>query len=174
MSEKRYFLTLSFAGKNYYGWQSQPDGNTVQDVLNNALSTILKEEIITTGAGRTDTGVHAKYFVAHFDTTSLIDDDKMFIYNLNGILPADIAVYKIIAVDKEKHARFSAISRTYKYFISKQKDPFKLNSHHFIYGKLDVSKMNEAANLLFDYEDFTSFSKLHTDVKTNNCKILKD
>lgn len=172
MSEKRYFLTLSYSGKNYYGWQSQPSGNTVQDVLNKALSVILKEEIIATGAGRTDTGVHAKYFIAHFDTISLINDKKKFLYNLNGILPVDIAVYKIVEVDSDKHARFSAISRTYKYFVSKQKDPFKLHSHHFIYGKLDLDKMNKATNLLFNYKDFTSFSKLHTDVKTNICKII--
>ncbi len=173
MSISRYFITLSYSGKNYFGWQSQPGGNTVQDELNKALSTLLKEDIIVTGAGRTDTGVHARYFVAHFDTSVKIDNKEQLLYNLNGILPVDIAVKKISEVEKEKHARFDAVSRTYKYFISKEKDPFKLNTHQFIYSKLDINKMNEASAILFNYTDFTSFSKLHTDVKTNNCKMMQ-
>ena len=170
--KNRYFIILSFFGKNYHGWQIQPNAITVQKHINKALSTLLKEKILTIGAGRTDTGVHAKYFVAHFDSEkNNLHDIKDFVFNINGILPNDISIYKIIKVSNKNHARFDAIFRTYKYFISKIKDPFKLETCHYIYGNIDIEKMNCASKLLYQFEDFTSFSKLHTDVKTNNCKI---
>lgn len=171
MKKCKYYIELRYFGKKYHGWQIQPNANTIQGELNSALSKLQQEEIETIGAGRTDTGVHANYFVAHFETINRIPDVDKIVYNLNGILSPDITVSKIKLVPNEYHARFDAVSRTYKYFISKQKSPFKQDTSHLIYGNLQVSKMNEAAKLLFNYKDFTSFSKLHTDVKTNNCTI---
>lgn len=167
----RYFIKIAFNGKNYNGWQIQGDSPTVQKTLNNALSIIYKEEIQTTGAGRTDTGVHASEFFAHFDS-ELSTPDSGLIYRLNGILPKDIKVFDIFPVREDAHARYSAISRTYKYYISRNKDPFYNEYAYYLYGKLDIDKMNEAAQLLFNYNDFTSFAKLHTNTKTNNCKII--
>jgi len=169
--QQRYFLQCSFNGTNYHGWQIQPNSVSVQEVFEKALTTILREKISVVGAGRTDTGVHASFFMLHFDSSkSEIDSDKM-VYKLNSFLPQDIAVQKIWKVDNETHARFSALSRTYKYFISTKKDPFRTETTYKYLKALDIDKMNEAAEVLFDYEDFTSFSRLHTDVKTNNCKI---
>jgi len=170
----RYFIQLSYKGTNYHGWQFQPNAISVQEVLVKAFSTILREEIEITGAGRTDTGVHAIDFMAHFDTKieNIHLDDK-FIFKINSYLPKDIAIHKIIPVLKEAHARFDAISRTYNYYIHQKKDPFLLESSSFIPQDLDVEAMNTASNLLFNFIDFTSFSKLHTDVKTNNCKITE-
>ncbi len=169
----RYFLYLSYNGKKYHGWQIQPNGNSVQEELENKISVLLKENISVTGAGRTDAGVHAKLMVAHFDTTTALLNLTSFAEKLNGFLPRDISIIKIVPVKEEAHARFDAISRTYEYHISLKKNPF-LDDYCFSYtGKLDFEKMNEAASLLFNYEDFTSFSKLHTDAKTNICKIMK-
>lgn len=136
---------------------------------------LLREEIYCIGCGRTDTGVHAPFFYAHFDTTlgDLSGEKERFIYKLNAVLPYDIAVYDIITVTIEAHARFSATSRTYLYRICQNKDPFTFDFCHHISRPLDVDKMNQAAKILLEYIDFTSFSKLHTDVKTNNCKIEK-
>lgn len=171
---KRYFIRLSYKGTAYHGWQIQPNAITVQGELNRALSTVLNQAINTIGAGRTDTGVHASYFVAHFDVKkeTIIDEDKLC-FKLNRFLPKDIALQKIFLVDNEAHTRFDALSRTYQYFITRNKCPFNTDSHwHYIHD-LDVAKMNEACGVLFDFIDFTSFSKLHTDAKTNNCKIYK-
>jgi len=169
----RYFIYLSYNGKKYHGWQIQPNANSVQQVLENCFSTLLSEKTAITGAGRTDTGVHAKLMVAHFDTENIIDNPKTFVGKLNSFLPRDIAIQKIVPVSNNAHARFDAVSRTYEYHISLQKNPF-LNEFAYQYtGQLDIQKMNEAAATLFDYIDFTSFSKLHTDAKTNNCKIMK-
>jgi len=170
----RYFIQLSYKGTNYHGWQIQPNAISVQEVLVKAFSTILREEIEITGAGRTDTGVHAINFNAHFDSSieNLHSDDK-FIFKLNSFLPKDIAVHKIISVTNEAHARFDATNRTYNYFIHQKKDPFLLESSSFVPQDLDLEAMNKASNLLFSFTDFTSFSKLHTDVKTNNCKITE-
>ncbi len=170
---QRYFIKCSYNGTNYHGWQIQPNAISVQEVLEEALTTILREKISVMGAGRTDTGVHASFFILHFESVvSEIDSDKM-VYKLNSFLPQDIAVQKIWKVDDETHARFSALSRTYKYFISTEKNPFRTETTYKYLKPLDIDKMNEAAKILFDYEDFTSFSRLHTDVKTNNCKIFQ-
>ena len=168
---QRYFIQLSYDGTAYHGWQIQPNGISVQQTLEKALSVVAREDVSVTGAGRTDTGVHASFFVAHFDTENQSLDNEKIIHNLNSLLPYDIAIQNIFKVYPEAHARFDAISRTYKYYIVKTKDPFL---RHYAAKEArvpDLEKMNEAAKLLFNYIDFTSFSKLGTDVKTNNCKI---
>ena len=168
----RYFVEFSYSGKNYFGYQIQPREVSVQEILEKALSTILREEIKTTGAGRTDTGVHAKKMFAHFETEKEIA--KNLVYQLNRFLPTDIAVKKIFGVKNDFHARFDATFRTYEYYISLEKNPFSQDSSWQIWKRdLDIEKMNEACKILFEYEDFTSFSKLHTETKTNNCKIYK-
>ena len=164
----RYFIYLSYDGARYHGWQIQPNGISVQEVLNKALSTLLRESIEVTGAGRTDAGVNASLMVAHFDTTKEVDEQ--LVYRLNKFVPADIAIHQIIPVKDDAHARFSATSRTYIYYILTEKSPFEPYAYRFPLP-LDFDKMNEAAQTLFEYIDFTSFSKLHTDVKTNNCHI---
>ena len=165
----RYFIYLSYDGTRYHGWQIQPNGISVQEVLGKALSTLLREPIEVTGAGRTDAGVNASLMVAHFDTTQ--ETDEQLAYRLNKFLPQDIAIHKIVPVKDDAHARFSAISRTYIYNIVTAKTPFDPYAYLFP-QPLDFDLMNEAAKTLFDYTDFTSFSKLHTDVKTNNCRIM--
>ena len=170
---QRYFLQLSYKGTRYHGWQVQPNAVSVQEVMEKALSTILRENIAVIGAGRTDTGVHASFFVLHFDVEKLIPENFDLVYKLNSFLPEDIAVQECCPVSDEAHARFSAVSRTYHYFISTIKDPFTAETTYRYLLPLDVEKMNEAARLLLDYEDFTSFSRLHTDVKTNKCKIMQ-
>lgn len=170
---KRYFIRLSYKGTNYHGWQIQPNAITVQEVLNKALSTILNADINVVGCGRTDTGVHASDFYAHFDVENKEFDCEKLAFRLNRFLPHDIAIKKVFAVRDDAHTRFDATSRTYHYFITKEKNPFRLESHWKVPYELDVDKMNQAAAALFDYIDFTSFSKLHTDVKTNNCKVYQ-
>jgi len=169
----RYFIRLSYFGTNYCGWQIQPNGPTVQDVLTKAFSTVLQENIEITGAGRTDAGVHASYFIAHFDSINdnLHENNKLLL-KINGILPIDIAVQEIFKVKADAHARFDATCRTYNYYIHQQKDPFLVETSWYFPYKLDIDKMNQAAEILCQFTDFTSFSKLHTDVKTNNCKII--
>ena len=173
----RYFIFLSYDGTNYHGWQIQPNANSVQQTLNQALTTILRTEIMVTGAGRTDTGVHARLMVGHFDLSLEEGEDarlkgQMIKERLNSLLPWDIAVQKVVPVRDDANARFDAISRTYKYYICKEKDPFNHRYACLIRATLDYELMNKASELLFQYTDFTSFSKLHTDVKTNNCTIL--
>ncbi len=171
---QRYFIQLSYKGTNYHGWQIQPNAITVQEVLNKALSTILNQEINVVGCGRTDTGVHASDFMAHFDIAEARDVEKeKLVFRLNRFLPYDIAVHSMFPVKPEAHTRFDALARTYQYFITRHKNPFRSNSHWHMTHQLDVDKMNEAAKTLFEYDDFTSFSKLHTDAKTNICKIYK-
>lgn len=146
----------------------------MQKTLEEALGTILEEKIETTGAGRTDTGVHAQFFCAHFDSFHEdLHNRKNLLFRINKYLPKDIAVSEIRKVTPEAHARFSALSRTYKYYITRAKDPFANSSSWFVYGDLDQDKMNDACRILFRHSDFTSFSKLHTDVKTNNCRIYQ-
>lgn len=169
---QRYVLQISYKGTNFHGWQIQPNAISVQEVMENALSKILRESISVVGAGRTDTGVHAMFFVLHFDLENEIPKEFDLVYKLNSLLPHDIAVLKILPVPENFHARFSATSRTYKYFISAEKNPFRTETHYFYPKLLNVAMMNEAAKILFDYTDFTSFSRLHTDVKTNHCKIM--
>lgn len=168
----RYFIELSYNGKNYHGWQIQPNATTVQSVLDNALSLILNCTVETVGAGRTDSGVHAKFFTAHFEVGNILHDLESVVFRLNSFLPEDICIKNIILVKNSVHARFSALSRTYEYHISTCKNPFVTDFAFFFHKQLDVDLMNEAAQILSYYTDFTSFSKLHTDTKTNNCKIM--
>ena len=167
----RYFLEISYNGKNYHGWQIQPNASSVQETLERCLSLLLHEEISLTGAGRTDTGVHARQLFAHFDTDKLLDNN--LITKLNRFLPPDIAIHQLLKVSDDAHARFDATFRKYQYYISTQKNPFVQESAWQLIASLDVEKMNEAAKILFQHTDFTSFSKLHTDVKTNNCVIYE-
>lgn len=169
----RYFTELAYNGSAFHGWQVQPNANSVQATLENAFSLILRQNIQLTGCGRTDTGVHAKYFVAHFDTEQQIPDTDQLIYKLNSYLNFDIVIYSITSVDVETHARFSAIEREYEYHLVTRKDPFLNETTLFLPFEPDFERMNEAALKLLDHTDFTSFSKLHTDVKTNNCKIIR-
>jgi len=168
----RYFIFISYKGTSYHGWQIQPNSITVQKVLDESLSVVLNEKIATIGAGRTDTGVHAQVFCAHFDC-SLPDLSAVrnLIFRLNSYLPKDISVNSIKKVVPDASARFSAISRTYKYYISKVKDPFFNSSTWLLHGNIDVMAMNEACGILLNHNDFTSFCKLHSDNKTNICKI---
>lgn len=166
----RYFLYLSYDGACYHGWQVQPNGISVQEVLNKALTTLLRHPVEVTGAGRTDAGVNAGMMVAHFETDAPLPPNLP--YRLNKFLPADIAVQKIVPVKADAHARFSATSRTYHYYIITEKSPFEPYAYRYP-QPLDFELMNEAARVLFEYTDFTSFSKLHTDVKTNNCRIME-
>ena len=167
----RYFIYLSYDGTNYHGWQIQPNGISVQEVLMKALSTFLRKPIEVVGAGRTDAGVHARLMVAHFDFDAELDCATV-VDKLNRLLPPDVAVHRVRRVKSDAHARFDATYRTYKYYITTCKDPFSRAFSWRIFQTLDFEKMNEAAQTLFDYIDFTSFSKLHTDVKTNNCKMM--
>ncbi len=168
----RYFIEFSYNGKNYFGYQIQPKQISVQEVLEKALSTILRETIKTTGAGRTDTGVHAKKIFAHFDTEQILTEN--IVNQLNSYLPKDIAVKKIFEVREDFHARFDATFRTYEYYISLEKNPF---SQDFAWQirkpNLNLEKMNAACKILFEYDDFESFSKVGGDNKTTICKIYK-
>lgn len=167
----RYFIYLAYNGKNYCGWQVQPNGETVQQTLEDALETFLREPVPVVGAGRTDTGVHARLMVAHFDWKEPFSDLVFLREKLNRLLPKDISVYRIVPVKADAHARFDAISRTYKYYLTENKDPFNYDRVYKVHGKLDFEAMNTVCPVLYEYNDFTSFSKLHTDVKTNNCRI---
>ncbi|SDE01856.1 tRNA pseudouridine(38-40) synthase TruA [Riemerella columbipharyngis] len=168
----RYCIAFSYDGKNYFGYQIQPNQISVQEELEKALSTILREHIKITAAGRTDTGVHAKKMFAHWDTNTEVGED--LVKRLNGFLPPDIAVRSIFKVTPDFHARFDAIYRTYEYYISLDKNPFTRNSAWQHWKRsLDLDLMNKACGYLFDYNDFTSFSKLNTDTKTNLCEIYK-
>ncbi|MCX7985802.1 MAG: tRNA pseudouridine(38-40) synthase TruA [Bacteroidales bacterium] len=169
----RYFLYLSFKGTQYCGWQKQINASTVQQSLEEALSQILRTSTEVTGAGRTDTGVHAKYYVAHFDSENPILSENDFIRRLNAVLPPDIAVFKLRQVRNDAHARFSAIARTYQYYIETQKNPFTTEFSWQIHYKLDFELMSKAAGFLTQVEDFTAFAKLHSNNTTNICKIIR-
>lgn len=168
----RYFVTLSYDGTAYHGWQVQPNAVTVQQQLDRGLSLLLRQTIATTGAGRTDTGVHARMMVAHFDCDDVIDG-RQLAYKLNKILPRDISVSEVKLVDGQLHARFSAIARTYHYYIHTQKTPFLRHYSCEIHYPLDFGKMNEAAQQLLDYRDFGAFCKAHSDVKTTLCHVTR-
>ena len=164
---------MAYKGTQFHGWQVQPNAVSVQESLEKALSTITRESIAVTGAGRTDTGVHASYFVAHFDSSHLHLDHPDFTHKLNSFLKNDVCIFGLSKVSSEAHARFDALSRTYQYHLNLHKDPFLTHTSWYFFRQPDVDQMNEACRILFDYIDFTSFSKLHTDVKTNNCKIIE-
>ena len=168
----RYFIQFSYFGKAYHGWQNQPNAITVQQVLEKALSTLLRSKIAVMGAGRTDAGVHAKEMYAHLDFKE-IEDTTDLVLRLNNFLPADICVKSIFRVAAEAHARFDAIERTYEYWIVKDKNPFQIETAHFVWKPLNVDAMNTAAKILLEYKDFECFSKSNTDVKTYNCTIEK-
>lgn len=170
----RYFLNISFVGTGYHGWQTQHNaGNTVQAVCNTAISRIMQHPVTLTGCGRTDAGVHASEFYAHFESDVIIstDNKKKWLYKFNSVLPFSIAVNDILLVKDDANARFNAISRTYRYVITKQKDPFLQGFAHFVPYSLDLNAMNKAARKLKEYKDFSSFKKTHTQNKTDTCVI---
>ena len=167
----RYFVTLSYDGTRYHGWQIQPNGDSMQARLQEALSTLLRTTVGVTGAGRTDTGVHARMMVAHFDWEGESLDCQQLAYKLNRLLPYDIAVSKVEPVSDDMHARFSATSRMYRYYIHTTKDPFQKAYSCEIHYPLDFAKMNEAARILMTYEDFGAFCKSGADVKTTLCQV---
>jgi len=166
----RYFIELSYNGSSYHGWQNQPNVISVQQVIEDALSKLLKENIDIVGAGRTDTGVHAIQMFAHFDTNVQFSFENLK-FKLNSFLPKDIAIHNIFEVRDDAHARFDALSRTYKYRISLKKNVFDFNNSYVLKKKLDIDKMNQASKILLEYKDFKCFSRSNTDVKTYNCVI---
>lgn len=167
----RYFIELAYNGKAYHGWQYQPGAVSVQETLEKALFTLLQRTTPVVGAGRTDAGVHASHYIAHFDSEEFKELES-FIYKLNCVLPSSIVVFTVFKVNDEAHARFDAVSRSYEYRIIQQKDPFEFETAHFVKNKLDLEKMNLAASFLIGYSDFKCFSKSKTDVFTYNCDIV--
>lgn len=168
----RYFITFSYDGTAYHGWQIQPHSLSVQEELQKAMSILLRQPMEVVGAGRTDTGVHARKMVAHFDYDEEVDCPQL-VYKLNKLLPRDIAVQQVEPVAEDLHARFSAKSRTYHYFVHMGKNPFLRSYSWQVYGNIDFELMNQAASVLMEYKDFTSFSKVNTDTKTNDCTITE-
>ena len=169
---QRYFIYLCYDGSAYHGWQIQPNGSSVQEVLMQALSTLLRRPVEVTGAGRTDAGVHARLMVAHFDADAPLDT-ALLTDKLNRLLPPDVAVYRVVPVCPEAHARFDATYRTYAYYVNTSKSPFNRRYSYRLFRTPDFDAMNRAASQLLLHTDFTSFSKLHTDVKTNNCRVMQ-
>lgn len=167
----RYFLELTYNGTDYHGWQNQPNAISVQEVVEKSLSTLLNETIPIVGAGRTDAGVHAKQMFAHFDTKAKFEVEDL-IFKLNSFLPKNIAILNVFKVKPDAHARFHAISREYLYRISLNKDVFNNDKAYYLKQDVDVDKMKEATNILFNYKDFQCFSKSQTDVNTYNCSII--
>lgn len=176
---QRYFIELAYDGTRYHGWQMQPNAVTVQEVLDKALSTVLRQPIETVGCGRTDTGVHATEFFAHFTprpTEGGVFDElglKNLVRSLNAVLPYDVAIKNIFPVNDEMHARFSATLRSYQYYIHFNKDPFKHNYSWLLRYEPDIELMNTAARIIMEYTDFSCFSKSNTQTKTNNCIISR-
>ncbi len=175
MENYRYFLKFGYNGADFHGWQLQPNALTVQEIMENALSAICKNQVKLTGAGRTDTGVHARCFYAHFDSLVLFDNAELqsLVSRLNRFLPSSIALIEAFRVKPDIHARFSATSRTYRYYISRRKDPFNLDFSWIYTARLDVNSMKEAASILIEYKDFTCFSKSRTQTMTNDCSIFE-
>ena len=169
----RYFITLSYDGTRYHGWQIQPEGVTVQQLLQDALATLLRQHVTVVGAGRTDAGVHARQMVAHIDVDGEITDVDQLTYKLNRFLPYDISIQNVRLVSDDMHARFSAVRRRYRYFIHTEKDPFKKKYSCELHYELDYELMNVAAAQLKTYSDFGAFCKSHSDVKTTVCTVTK-
>ena len=171
----RYFIKLSYLGTGFHGWQIQSASPTIQQTLEEALSLLLKEEVRLTGAGRTDTGVHARVFYAHFTSTLPPDAVKnhQLVYKLNRLLPPGIAVHEIFPVAENAHARFHATSRTYQYYICTKKDPFWHQRAWLYERRLNINAMQEAAGILKEHDDFSSFARSNTQVKTNICHVQK-
>ena len=169
----RYFLTLAYNGTTFHGWQRQPNASSVQQELEEALSTLLREPIAIVGAGRTDTGVHAKQMTAHFEADLSEEIEENLPYLLNRFLKENIVIHRIDKVNPDAHARFDATARTYEYHLGFQKNPFKQQLYYYFHQPLSLEKMNEAAQILLEYEDFEAFAKTHSDVKTFLCNITK-
>ncbi|MDD6001716.1 MAG: tRNA pseudouridine(38-40) synthase TruA [Bacteroidales bacterium] len=167
----RYKLTLAYNGENYHGWQTQPNAPTVQETLERAFSVVLRQNISITGCGRTDTGVHAEYYVAHFDTYDINGKIGDLIHKMNSFLPKDIAIYNIEPVGDDFNARFSAVKRSYRYWIHTRKDPFLDRSSWLVPYPIDIEKMNQGCEILKRYTDFASFCKAGSDNKTTICHI---
>jgi tRNA pseudouridine38-40 synthase len=169
----RYFIRLAYDGTNYHGWQRQPNGITVQQTLEDAMTMMLRRPVALTGAGRTDTGVHAREFFAHFDLADELHsaESEKLVFRINQYLPGDVVLYEVFPVNPDVHARFSALSRTYRYCIARVPDPFRRNYTWFKYGAIDVDLMNVGAELIRAADDFTSFSKVDTDTATNICRV---
>ncbi len=170
---KRYFLELAYNGTKYHGWQKQINAVSVQEVLNLALKTLLRDDVETIGCGRTDTGVHATQLFVHFDMDSENLEETKFLKSLNSLLPYDISAKRLIAVHNDAHARFDATKRSYEYHIHFEKDPFQYGLSWLLRDKPDVKKMNEAAKIIMEYTDFSCFSKSNTQTFTNNCVISR-
>lgn len=175
MESFRYFLHLSYNGTGFHGWQLQNNAHTVQQELQSALEVLLKKPLMLTGAGRTDTGVHARNFFAHFDAEFLMNSSELrqLVYKLNRFLPSQILIIGAFRVKPEIHARFSALSRTYRYYISRRKDPFSPNLNWIYTADLDIEIMQKAAGIILQYKDFTCFSKSGTQTSTNDCTIFE-
>jgi len=172
----RYFIEISYNGKNYHGWQIQPNAISVQEILQDVFSKLLRNKILIMAAGRTDTGVHAKQLFAHIDFTTIeekIITQANFLYKINAFLPPAIVIKKIIKVQEDAHARFNAISRSYEYQITLKKNPFLIETSWQIQKPLAIHKMNQAAAILLEYTNFKCFSRSKTDVKTYNCTITE-
>lgn len=172
---QRFFVWFAYDGSRYHGWQSQPNAHTVQAEMERALSLVLGRRTELTGAGRTDAGVHAKMMVAHFDVEGLPTTlNPQLVYKLNCILPDDISVDRVEAVGEDMHARFSAVQRTYYYYIHTKKDPFLCAySYELMHTRYDFDAMNEAAAMLLEYDDFASFCKSQSDNKTTLCRVTE-
>lgn len=165
----RYFLELEYFGKAYHGWQRQPNAVSVQQVVEKALSTLLQETVEIVGAGRTDSGVHARQIFAHFDSEADLSEE--FIFRINSVLPRDISLKSLKSVKADAHARFHAVSRSYEYHVVNRKDVFVIDTAYFVQRELNVERMNEAAEILLEYNNFKCFSRSRTDVFTYNCAI---
>ena len=168
----RYFIHLAYNGTRFHGWQIQPNATSVQENLNKAFSVLLQTEINLMGAGRTDTGVHAREMYAHFDSDNSFDITTL-VHKLNSFLPKDIVIYDIIPVHDDAHSRFDALKRTYEYHIHQFKNPFIDELSWYFHQPLDIDLMNQASQLLFNYTDFECFSKVNTDVNTFDCTIFE-
>lgn len=169
----RYFLSLSYNGAPFHGWQSQPNASSVQQTIEEALATMFRRQVPIVGAGRTDTGVNARTMIAHLDLDEPLTDDRKFLTSINRLCGRDIAIHSIRPVKNDAHARFDAVSRTYKYFVTFSKNPFLYPLSWYSSSPLDIDAMNQAAALLIHTSDFTSFAKLHSDTKTNICNVTQ-
>jgi len=173
MEHSRYFIKLAYNGTRYHGWQIQKNANSVQHLLTDSLSMMLRKQVKLTGCGRTDAGVHAREYFAHFDIDNklTVHGITKLIFKLNSFLPDDLAIYSILPVLPDANARFAAISRTYTYHINRTKNPFLQDVSYYLFGKIDLGVMNEGARIIQNARDFTSFSKVDSDTKTNICRV---
>jgi tRNA pseudouridine38-40 synthase len=168
----RYFIEVFYKGTAYSGFQTQENANTIQAEIEKAIEVLKKDKVVLTGSSRTDSGVHALQNFFHFDSGLDYSNEKA-IYNLNAILPEDIGIRRIIPVNEEAHCRFDAVTREYKYFVYRHKNPFLKDRAYYYPYRLDVGRLQEAADILKEYTDFTSFSKRNTQVKTFNCQLME-